>query len=224
MPHKKSLLHVFVAVLWFILQYEIGVNMKSKRNIVIIISCLLNIFLIIILVLKSMALMMPTPLLETQTSEDTLKNTLEKYNEYYYSDLMDNPIDQAYLQRVTKNISEIEYKDLQTKYEEIWKEEYEKALKILKDKAVYQEDKDNINKFNEYVVNFFDDNKTFFETIVLDDYSNPSLPEKNSYGNGTTDKLREIQGKIYRNACMQIISVLPYGEYTYPDDINFSDD
>jgi len=54
--------------------------------------------------------------------ESITLDDLKKYNEYDYSDLMINPIDQAYLLHITKNISQIEIRDLQTRYVEIWKE------------------------------------------------------------------------------------------------------
>ena len=91
----------------------------------------------------------------------------------------------------------------------IWKSQQANLL-IIMDKATYF--------FALFIICV---NKTFFETTVLNDYSDPSLPEKNSYGNGTNDRLIEIQGKIYRDACMQIITLLPYGEYQYPENIDF---
>ena len=164
----------------------------------------------------------PTAIVAPTQKPTTLSEKLEKSTKYYYSDLMNNPIDQAYSPLITDyHISEIEFRQLQIEYEEIWEQEYNKALQIIKNKAVYQEDKDSIDQFDIYVRNIFTDNKTFFETTVLNDYSDPSLPEKNSYGNGTNDRLIEIQGKIYRNACMQIITLLPYGEYQYPENIDF---
>lgn len=142
---------------------------------------------------------------------------------YYYSDLMENPIDQAYLPLVTgRSYCQIEFRNFQERYYEIWEEEYHKVLNILKNKAEYPKDKADIEKFDKNVEKFYENNKDFFESAVLKDYStDPSLPEKNSWGNGTRDKLIEIKGKLYRDACIQIITLLEKGDYNFPEKVDF---
>ncbi len=161
----------------------------------------------------------PIPSETPNKSEDTTQISVP----YYYSDLMENPIDKAYLSLVTDwSYSGIEFRNYQERYYEIWKEEYDKVLNILKIKAVYQQDKDDIEQFDNYIEGFFDNNNDFFETLVLGDYqTDPTTPEKNSWGNGTRSKLLEIRGKIYRNACIQIITLLDEGDYNFPNDIDY---
>lgn len=157
------------------------------------------------------------------TTDDKGTVSLTPVYSYYYSDIMENPIDQKYLLLINgAGHSESEIRNFQKRYYEIWKEEYHKALNILKNKAVYQEDKDNIEQFDQYVENYFDNNYEFYETTLLKDYNtDPSSAKKNSWGNGTVFKLFEIKGKIYRNACMQIIMLLDESDYQYPREIDF---
>lgn len=143
---------------------------------------------------------------------------------YYYSDLMENPIDKTYLPLITDlNTCQIEFGHLQARYLEIWGDEYHKLINILKEKAVYQEDKDYINQFSQDVENMFDDNYAFFEMVLFNDYAtNPLDREISNWGTGTRNKLYEIRGKFYRNACMQIITLLDEGDYEFPQDVDFS--
>jgi hypothetical protein len=206
------------------------------KNLIIVISILLNITLIILLLTSNKKQNINSKNINNTNNNVSIStiditpteiplsfaDELDRSIAYHNSDLMNNPIDNAYASLITdRKLPEIAIRELQVKYKEIWENEYDKALGLIKSKIDYQEDMDNIDKFDKYIRNYFSANKTFYETVVLGDYTDPSLPEKNSYGNGTSDKLIEIQGKIYRNACMQIITLLPYGEYTYPEKIDF---
>ena len=204
----------------------------SKKDIIIYLSLFLNVILMFLVFHYSIKVnesddeqkliqnLTPQAITKIPAIDD---DVAAEQIQYYYSDLMNNPIDQAYEQRITEpHIPEIEYRDLQVKYMEVWENEYNKVLQILYDKAIYKKDRENIDKFNEYISNTFTSNKTFFETCVIKDFeTNPDSPEKNSYGNGTTDKLNEIQGKLYRNACMLMIPLLTDGEYQYPESVDF---
>ncbi|SHJ77134.1 hypothetical protein SAMN02745136_00794 [Anaerocolumna jejuensis DSM 15929] len=166
-----------------------------------------------------------TPVIVSGAEKTAVTNNSAKLDStpYYYSDLMENPIDQAYLSLVTdQSYCQIEFRNFQERYYEIWEEEYHKVLNILKNKAEYPKDKEDIEKFDKNVEKFYENNKDFFESAVLKDYStDPSLPEKNSWGNGTRDKLIEIKGKLYRDACIQIITLLEKGDYNFPEKVDF---
>lgn len=164
----------------------------------------------------------PTTSIQSEPSKKSI-DTTQITVPYHYSDLMENPIDKEYLTLITDGqYCEAGHRDFQERYYYIWKEEYDKTLNILKSKAVYQKDKDNIEQFDNYIESIFDNNNEFFETLVLEDYqTDPTSPQKNSYGNGTCSKLFEIRGKIYRDACMQIITLLDEGDYNFPKSIDF---
>lgn len=67
----------------------------------------------------------PTDSLDNPTEDISIEDSLE----YYYSDIMNNPVDQKYLSLITdQHISETEYKNLQKRYEEIWRGEYNKVI------------------------------------------------------------------------------------------------
>jgi hypothetical protein len=205
--------------------------MLPKR--LLIVSVILNIMLALAIILiinhytsqavetkDESAVSKSMPSIATSPSElpAAIENTTEQESvPYYYSDLMVNPIDQAYLPLVTdSSYAQVEFRNFQERYYELWEEEYHKVLAILKSKAVYKEDKEDIEQFDKNVESFFDNNYDFFETAVLGDYdTDPSLPEKNSWGNGTGDKLLEIRGKVYRDACMQLITLLDEEDYHF---------
>lgn len=135
-----------------------------------------------------------------------------------------NNIDQQYYLLITKpGISQIEFRDYQFRYYEIWKEEYDKVLTLLKTKVINEEDLANINNFDTNIQNMLKDNKNFILTELLDNYNvSPNTPGRNFGGNGTNDKLAVIKGKIYRNACMVIVPLLDESEYQMPLNVDFN--
>lgn len=132
-----------------------------------------------------------------------------------------NPIDEYFLPKIqSRDKSEAEIRGLQDDYKHVWKEEFENLTKWLRKKCIYKEDKENISSMEKSVLEYIDRSKAVIATELADTYEVNPNPEKgkdmvsrNSYwGNGTRSALNQIEGEIYRDTCMRILSL--YGAET----------
>lgn len=127
-----------------------------------------------------------------------------------------NPIDEYFLPRIqSRDKCEAEIRGLQDNYKHAWKEEFENLTKWLCKKCIYEEDKENISSMEKSVSEYIERTKNVIATELTDTYEvNPNLEKgkdmmsRNSYwGNETRSALNQIEGEIYRDTCMRIISL-----------------
>ena len=127
---------------------------------------------------------------------------LSEHNQGGYS----NPIDAYFIPRIDNASSEAERRELQDTYRGVWKTEFENIMVWMRDKCVYQEDKDNLSLFTECVVSLIETTRAILVTDWLDDYKRPPGSEsRNFWGNGTRSALNQKEAEIYRDAGMKLI-------------------
>lgn len=144
--------------------------------------------------------------------EDLTNMQVDKVHSY----LMNNPIDN-YFSPKFKSITEAEVREAMEDYEKVWKNEYNKVIGIIEEKCIYDDDKENLEKFKDSVESLIETATPVIEMEMLDNYSlPPDSPEKHSWGNSTYYYLEGRKGQIYRDACMLLIPFL-VDEYEFPD-------
>ena len=87
---------------------------------------------------------------------------------------------------------------------------------IIRNKCKYEEDIANYELFTKEMEEGFDNLQPLILNEMLDNYDMLESPEKNSWGNGTQDRLLMYQGTMYRNACMFFMPLLEENEYVFP--------
>ena len=127
-----------------------------------------------------------------------------------------NPIDAYYLPKINQSSAEVELRIYQDKYYEVWTEQFDRIIQLMKDKCIYKKDIDAIESYKASVEKLIDNSSTILVTEWLDDYKlPPDSPERGSWGNGTRSGLNMKHAEILRDACMMLI---PYcDKYTYPN-------
>lgn len=151
---------------------------------------------------------------DSENKEDAVDS--ENDTEDYYGDeysVYNNPIDEYYRPRIYSwEASQVERREAQDAYRKVWKQEFKNLIEWLKEKCVYEEDKENIIALERNVAEQVKIGREVCEIEMLNGYEVPfagngeggetraSLP-----GNGTRSALNEIEGEIYRDASMRII-------------------
>lgn len=148
---------------------------------------------------------------EATQENDSVNEPVDIVNSY----LMNNPVDNYYSPKLNSKI-EVEVRDTDEEYEKTWEEEYNKVIGIIRNKCVYDMDRDNINNYDKSVQNMIKTATPVMETEFLEAYpSDPDIPENRGWGNSTYSSLERIKGQIYRDGCMILIPYLK-GEYEFP--------
>lgn len=155
-----------------------------------------------------------------ETKDTKIESDINNNNSNSY--FMMNPIDEYFVENFSNHKNEIEYRLYQRAYLDIWKTEYNKILKIIREKCIYEEDVNIINEFNEEIEESYDKLEPALLAVMLDNFEIPESPEKHSQGNGTTAKLDMYRGILYRNACMLFIEYID-DEYKFPDENKIAD-
>jgi len=155
-----------------------------------------------------------------ETKDTKIESDINNNNSNSY--FMMNPIDEYFVEKFSNYKEEIEYRLYQRAYLDIWKTEYNKILKIVREKSIYEEDINIINDFNEEIEKSYDKLEPALLAVMLDNFEMPESPEKHSQGNGTTAKLDMYRGILYRNACMLFIEYID-DEYKFPDENKIAD-
>ena len=144
-------------------------------------------------------------------SEHNQEEYTEEYDYYEESIVLEraaysNPIDAYFIPRIDNASSEAERRELQDTYRGVWKTEFENIMVWMRDKCVYQEDKDNLSLFTESVESLIETTRAILVTDWLDDYKRPPGSEsRNFWGNGTRSALNQKEAEIYRDAGMKLI-------------------
>lgn len=139
---------------------------------------------------------------QTADNVETAAALPEEDQEEEYS----NPIDAYFLPRIEHASCEAERRQMQDTYRGVWKTEFENIMAWMQDKCVYQEDRDNLLRYEESVESLIEATYTVLVTDWLGDYElPPDSDERNSWGNGTRSGLNQIRAEIYRDAGMRLI-------------------
>lgn len=100
----------------------------------------------------------------------------------------------------------------------MWREEYNKIISIIHQKCIYDEDKENLNKYTECVEKLIELSTPVLFLEMLDNYNfEADMPGRLTGGNSTYSCLESLKGQIYRNACMLIARLFNEDEYEFPD-------
>lgn len=133
-----------------------------------------------------------------------------------YYECMENPIDSLFAEALHDSHVMVEYRQIQELYYDTWKTQYDNIMGIIRNKCKYEEDIANYVLFTKEMEEGFDHLQPLILNEMLDNYDMPESAEKNSWGNGTQDRLLMYQGTMYRNACMFFIPLLEENEYVFP--------
>lgn len=115
-----------------------------------------------------------------------------------------NPIDAYFLPRIENASCEAERRQMQDTYRGVWKTEFENIMAWMKDKCVYQEDKDNLLLYEESVESLVE--ATYTVLTVTDYEFPPGSDERKSWGNSVRSELNQKEAEIYRDAGMRLIN------------------
>ena len=129
---------------------------------------------------------------------------------------MENPIDSLFAEALHDSHVMAEYRQIQELYYDTWKTQYDNIMGIIRNKCKYEEDIANYELFTKEMEEGFDNLQPLILNEMLDNYDMLESPEKNSWGNGTQDRLLMYQGTMYRNACMFFMPLLEENEYVFP--------
>ena len=127
-------------------------------------------------------------------SEDNQKEEIEEYS---------NPIDAYFLPRIENASCEAERRQMQDTYRGVWKTEFENIMAWMKDKCVYQEDKDTLLLYEESVESLVE--ATYTILAVTNYEFPPGSDERKSWGNSTRSNLNQEEAEVYRDAGMRLI-------------------
>lgn len=135
---------------------------------------------------------------ETEVNEigedETRENEIVEYS---------NPIDAYFLPRIENASCEAERRQMQDTYRGVWKTEFENIMAWMKDKCVYQEDKDTLLLYEESVESLIETT----QTILVTNYEfPPGSDERKSWGNSVRSELNQEEAEIYRDAGMRLIN------------------
>lgn len=148
----------------------------------------------------------------------TDENFIKKYSIYR------NPIDQSFLSKLNSwGESQVEYRQAQRDYQKVWKAEFQNLMKWMKKKCVYDEDKNDFSLLEKSVADQVDREKTVLKTDLIGAYkidpdfskAKNSVSRSSYMGNGTNDRLTEMEGRLYRDVCMRILNLVGYDEYEF---------
>lgn len=155
---------------------------------------------------------------EDAASEEDVADTSDSEDdtEDYYGDeysVYNNPIDEYYRLKIYSwEASQAERRAAQDAYRKVWKQEFKNLIKWLKEKCVYEEDKENIIALEKNVAEQVKIGREVCEIEMLNGYEVPFAgsgeggeTRASLSGNGTRSALNEIEGEIYRDASMRII-------------------
>lgn len=194
--------------------------MKRKLLLSLFLIFVVTVFVVVMFSRNEKILYKNTSSANTDSTADNIKDELSNTNDYAEEfSVYNNPIDEYYLPKIYSwEVSEAEIRELQDAYKKAWKEEFENLMKYLRQKCIYKEDKKNIKLLEKSVLDNIEKSQNVIVTELLDVYQvNPEPSETEDtisrysyWGNGTRSRLEQIEGEIYRDACMRIINL--YGE------------
>lgn len=145
------------------------------------------------------------------TVEQSRNNVVSEHYE-----CLETPIDSLFAEALYESNDNIRYRQIQELYYNTWKTQYDDVMKIIREKCTYEEDIANYELFTKEMKEGFDNLQPLILNEMLDNYNMSESPEKNSWGNGTQDRLLMYDGMMYRNACMFFIPFLEESEYVFP--------
>lgn len=161
-----------------------------------------------------------TVIRERETTNETIETAKKESNAESdqnntagYYECMENPIDPLFAEALHDSHDMIRYQQIQELYYDTWKQQYEEIMKRIRDQCKYAEDIANYELFTREMEDGFDHLQPLILNEMLDNYNMPASSEKNSWGNGTRERLLMYQGTMYRNACMFFIPLLEVNEY-----------
>ena len=140
--------------------------------------------------------------------------------------IYDNPIDKYFLPRIFSwSRSQAEIRTAQDGYKKVWKDEFDNLIKWLQKKCAYEEDKKNVRDMKKSVEKNVEASMKVVQLELIDAYDVNPDPSKvedhvsriSYWGNGTRSRLNQIEGQMYRDACMKIVNLNGgvEGEETY---------
>lgn len=152
--------------------------------------------------------------------ESAAEDDPENYSIY------ENPIDKYFLPQIySLDSSHVQMREARYAYKKAWKMEYRNVMKWLKKKCVYDEDKKNISLLQKNVAQQIEIEKEVLKTELINAYKVNPDPRKveNScsrislQGNGTSERLIQSEGELYRDVCMRILNLHGQadGEYEF---------
>lgn len=145
--------------------------------------------------------------------ENEQKNLTEPFNEEL--SVYNNPIDRSILPIIySEECSEAEIREAQDTYKELWIQEFNQLMKTMRKKCIYPKDKKDIDIFEKKIESEVEAEIKVITTELVDSYKvNPDPKENDAisrmslWGNGTRSRLNQVEGQIYRDACMRIINI-----------------
>lgn len=136
-------------------------------------------------------------------SQDETIQTVEKQ--------FNNPIDSYFLPLFdeSEKMSAAQYRNFQEIYGMVWHLEYRNMISWLLDKCDFEEDRRNIEKFDESVENYMQSVKLVLKTEKSNAYSfAPNSGDVSRIGGvGLSSWMKYIEGNVYSDVCMSIIGV-----------------
>lgn len=121
----------------------------------------------------------------------------------------DNPIDSYFLPLLdgSNYRTAAEYRNLQEIYGTVWQLEYKNLVLWLLSKCEFEEDRKNIEQFDNCVKEYIDATMSVIKTEKMDSYSFSPGDSSRIGGTGTYGWMKYMEGKIYRDVCMFTIGV-----------------
>lgn len=132
----------------------------------------------------------------------------------------ENPIDTdeyfAALFDPESDISEAEHRGLMLQYGKAWEEEYKNVIQWLLKKCKYEEDRNDILKYDQSVRDCIEENSdSVLETMILENYEYKPGSFERGPGNSTWPRIRYQQGKMYRGICLSLIETMSHHSEKY---------
>ena len=134
----------------------------------------------------------------------------------------ENPIDQdkhfAPLFDPDRDIPESTHRELMAQYRKAWEEEYKNVIQWVLKKCKYEEDRNDILKFDSSVRECIEeDADSVLKTMLLETYEYKPGSGERVGGNSTGARVLYQEGKMYRGICLSLIETMSdYSEkYTF---------
>ena len=132
----------------------------------------------------------------------------------------ENPIDTdeyfAALFDSESDISGAEHRGLMLQYGKAWEEEYKNVIQWLLKKCKYEEDRNDILKYDQSVRDCIGENSdSVLETMILENYEYKPGSSERVPGNSTWSRIRYQQGKMYRGICLSLIETMSHHSKKY---------
>lgn len=132
----------------------------------------------------------------------------------------ENPIDQdkhfAPLFDPDRDIPESTHRELMYQYCKAWEEEYKNVIQWILKKCRYQEDRDDILKYDSDIrESIEEDADSVLKMMLLEAYEYKPGTDERVAGNSTGARIQYQKGKMYRGICLSLIETMSHHSEKY---------